>query len=123
MERLNQEAEADTGENVPNKIAAESVEEFYGTWTETKFSFLGEEYDASEFGEGIVIGENTFYVTENGEKAGDYQYSENVEMFIRDGVLKTKSEEGHWTTFVLTGDGEIVMSGSSLLFYYVRAGE
>ena len=121
LARLNQEAEADTGENIPNKKAAESVEEFYGAWNETRFTYLGEEYDASEFGEGLFFGENTYYVTENGEKAEDYPYSETVEMFIRDGVLKTKSEEGHWSTFVMTEDGELVMSGGSLLTYFVRA--
>ena len=120
IERLNREEEADTGDGVPNKKAAESVEEFYGKWTETKFVLNGEDYDASEYEEGLFIGENTFYGTENGEKAEYYPYSEKAEMFIRDGVLKVKSEEGHWSTMVLTENGEIVMSGSSLLFYYVR---
>ena len=38
LERLNKEAEAETGDSVPGKKAAKSVEEFYGQWKESKFT-------------------------------------------------------------------------------------
>jgi hypothetical protein len=34
-------------------------------------------------------------------------------------VLKINSD-GHWTTYVMTNSGEIVLSGSSLLCYFSR---
>ena len=120
LERLNREAEAQTGENVPGKKNAESVEEFYGQWKQTKFVLLGEDYDVSEYNEGALIGENTYYITVNGEKSPDYIYPETAELTIRDGVLKINSD-GHWTTYVLTEDGSIVLCGSSMLTYLVRA--
>ncbi len=120
IERLNREAEADTGENVPDRKPAESVEEFYGHWTETKFVFNNEDIDVSDSGEGAFIGENTYYITYNGEKSPDYLYPETAELTIRDGVLKINSD-GHWTTYVMTQSGEIVLSGSSLLSYFSRA--
>ena len=119
IERLNREAEADTGENVPDRKQAESVEEFYGHWKETKYVFNNEEIDAGDFGEGAYIAENTYYITMNGEKSPDYLYPETAELTIRDGVLKINSD-GHWTTYVMTNSGEIVLSGSSLLCYFSR---
>ena len=119
MARLNKEAEEDTGENVPDKKAAESVEEFYGQWKETKFVLNNEEYDMSDVGEGAYIAENTYYITQNGEKSPDYTYPETAELTIRDGVLKINSD-GRWTTYVMTNSGEIVMSGSTLLCYFSR---
>ncbi len=119
IERLNREAEADTGENVPDRKQAESVEEFYGQWKETKYVFNNEEIDAGDFGEGAYIAENTYYITMNGEKSPDYFYPETAELTIRDGVLKINSD-GHWTTYVMTNSGEIVLSGSSLLCYFSR---
>ena len=119
IEKLNREAEADTGENVPDRKQAESVEEFYGHWKETKYVFNNEEIDAGDFGEGAYIAENTYYITMNGEKSPDYFYPETAELTIRDGVLKINSD-GHWTTYVMTNSGEIVMSGSSLLCYFSR---
>ena len=119
IEKLNREAEADTGENVPDRKPAESVEEFYGHWTETKFVFNNEDIDVSDSGEGAFIGENTYYITMNGEKSPDYLSPETAELTIRDGVLKINSD-GHWTTYVMTNSGEIVMSGSSLLCYFSR---
>ena len=122
IERLNREAEADTGENVPDRKPAESVEEFYGHWTETKFVFNNEDIDVSDSGEGAFIGENTYYITMNGEKSPDYLYPETAELTIRDGVLKINSD-GHWTTYVMTNSGEIVLSGSSLLCYFSRVAQ
>lgn len=122
IERLNREAEADTGENVPDRKPAESVEEFYGHWTETKFVFNNEDIDVSDSGEGAFIGENTYYITYNGEKSPDYLYPETAELTIRDGVLKINSD-GHWTTYVMTQSGEIVLSGSSLLSYFSRVAQ
>lgn len=119
MERLNRDAEADTGENVPDKKLVESVEEFYGHWKETKFVFNNEEYDMSDGEEGAFFSENTYYITQNGEKSPDYVYSETAELTIRDGVLKINSD-GHWTTYVMTNSGEIVLSGGSLLCYFRR---
>ena len=119
IEKLNREAEADTGENVPDRKQAESVEEFYGHWKETKYVFNNEEIDAGDFGEGAYIAENTYYITMNGEKSPDYFYPETAELTIRDGVLKINSD-GHWTTYVMTNSGEIVLSGSSLLCYFSR---
>ena len=119
MARLNKEAEEDTGENVPDKKAAESVEEFYGQWKETKFVLNNEEYDMSDVGEGAYIAENTYYITTDGVKSPDYTYPETAELTIRDGVLKINSD-GHWTTYVMTNSGEIVLSGSSLLCYFSR---
>ncbi|MER2056658.1 MAG: hypothetical protein ABTB30_15345 [Clostridia bacterium] len=119
MARLNKEAEEDTGENVPDKKAAESVEEFYGQWKETKFVLNNEEYDMSDVGEGAYIAENTYYITADGVKSPDYTYPETAELTIRDGVLKINSD-GHWTTYVMTNSGEIVLSGSSLLCYFSR---
>ena len=55
MARLNREAEADTGENVPDKKPAESVEEFYGHWKETKFVFNNEDFDMTDVGEGAFF--------------------------------------------------------------------
>ena len=46
-------------------------------------------------------------------------YPETAELTIRDGVLKINSD-GHWTTYVMTNSGEIVLSGSSLLCYFSR---
>lgn len=119
IEKMNREAEADTGENVPDRKQAESVEEFYGHWKETKYVFNNEEIDAGDFGEGAYIAENTYYITMNGEKSPDYFYPETAELTIRDGVLKINSD-GHWTTYVMTNSGEIVLSGSSLLCYFSR---
>jgi len=119
MARLNREAEADTGDNVPDKKPAESVEEFYGYWKETKFVFNNEDYDMSDVDEGAFFAENTYYITQGGEKSPDYAYPETAELTIRDGVLKINSD-GHWTTYVMTNSGEIVMSGSSLLCYFSR---
>lgn len=120
IEKLNREAEADKGEFVPDMKQAESVEEFYGHWTETKIVFDNNEYDMSDAGEGAFFAENTYYITQNGEKSPDYPYPETAELTIRDGVLKICSD-GHWTTYVMTTGGEIVLSGSSLLCYFKRA--
>ena len=120
LERMNREAEAETGDSVPGKKNAESVEEFYGQWKDSKFTLLGEEYDMSDSDEGVFIGENTYYVTVGGEKSPDYQYPETAELTIRDGILKINSD-GHWTNFVMTENGEIVQPGESLSIYLVRA--
>ena len=120
LERLNKEAEAETGDSVPGKKAAKSVEEFYGQWKESKFTLLGEEYDMSEYGEGAFIGENTYYVTLNGEKSPDYLYPETAELSIGNGILKVNSD-GHWTNFVLTEDGSMVQPSGTIQIYFVRA--
>ena len=120
MDRLNKEAEADKGEFVPDMKPAESVEQFYGHWVQTKIVIDNTDYDMSDVGEGAFFAENTYYITENGEKSPDYPYSETAELFIRDGVLKINTD-GHWTTYVMTNSGEIVLSGSSLLCYFKRA--
>ena len=120
LERLNKEAKAETGDSVPGKKAAKSVEEFYGQWKESKFTLLGEEYDMSEYGEGAFIGENTYYVTLNGEKSPDYLYPETAELSIGNGILKVNSD-GHWTNFVLTEDGSMVQPSGTIQIYYVRA--
>jgi len=120
LERLNKEAEAETGDSVPNKKNAQSVEEFYGQWKESKFILFGEAYDMSEYDEGVFIGENTFYVTQEGKKSPDYLYPETAELTLSNGILKVNSD-GHWSNFVLTEDGEIAEPSGSLLIYYVRA--
>lgn len=120
MDKLNKEAEADKGEFVPDMKPAESVEQFYGHWVQTKIVIDNTDYDMSDVGEGAFFAENTYYITENGEKSPDYPYSETAELFIRDGVLKINTD-GHWTTYVMTNSGEIVLSGSSLLCYFKRA--
>ena len=120
IERLNKEAEAETGDSVPGKKAARSVEEFYGLWKETKFTLLGEDYDMSEYGEGAFIGENTYYVTLDGQKSPDYLFPETAELSIANGILKVNSD-GHWSNFVLTEDGSMVQTSGSILIYYVRA--
>ena len=119
LERLNREAEADTGDSVPDKKPVESVEEFYGHWTETKIDFDGTEIDMSDEGEGAYFAENTYYITQNGEKSPDYLHPETAELTIRDGVLKVNSD-GNWTTYVMTNSGDIVMTGSSFLVYFSR---
>ena len=119
LERLNKEAEAETGENVANRKDAESVEEFYGQWRESRFTLYGEDYDMGEYNEGVFIGENTYYVTIDGEKSEDYRYPETAELTIRDGILKINSD-GHWSSFVLTQDGEMVEPTSSMVIYFVR---
>ena len=123
IDKLNKESEAATGENVPNRKAAESIDEFYGSWTETKYIFNGEDYDMSDYGEGVFIAENTYYITVNGEKDPDYFYPETAELSLRDGVLKVKRGEDNWTTYALTEDGELVMVCSSFLAYFIPAGE
>ena len=120
LDRLNREAEAATGEDVPNRKDAESVEEFYGQWKESRFIYDNKEYDLSEYGEGAFIGENTYYITQDGQKSPDYYHPETAELTIHDGVLKINSDV-NWTTYALTQDGEIVMCGSSILYYFVRA--
>lgn len=120
LERLNKEAEAETGDSVPNKKNAQSVEEFYGQWKESKFILLGEAYDMSEYDEGAFIGENTYYVTLEGKKSPDYPYPETAELTLSNGILKINSD-GHWSNFVLTEDGEMVEPSGSMLIYFVRA--
>ena len=120
LERLNKEAEAETGDSVPNKKNAQSVEDFYGLWKESKFVLLGEDYDMSEYGEGVFIGENTYYVTLEGKKSPDYLFPEAAELTLSNGILKINSD-GHWSNFVLTEDGSIVEPSGGMLFYYVRA--
>ena len=73
----------------------------------------------SEYNEGVFIGENTYYVTQDGQKSPDYQFPETAELTIVNGILKINSD-GHWTTYVMTNSGEIVLSGSSLLCYFSR---
>ncbi len=120
LERLNKEAEAETGDSVPNKKNAQSVEDFYGQWKESKFVLLGEDYDMSEYGEGAFIGENTYYVTVDGQKSPDYLYPETAELTLSNGILKVNSD-GHWSNFVLTENGEMVEPSGSMLIYFVRA--
>ena len=120
LDRLNKEAEAETGDSVPNKKDAQSVEDFYGLWKESKFVLLGEDYDMSEYGEGVFIGENTYYVTLEGKKSPDYLFPEAAELTLSNGILKINSD-GHWSNFVLTEDGSIVEPSGGMLFYYVRA--
>ena len=121
IERLNRESEAATGFDVPNRKPAESVEEFYGDWIESKFSLNGEDYDMSEYNEGVHIAENTYYITLDGAKSADYQHPETAELTLREGTLKVHTTDDDWSTFVLTEAGELVQVGSSLLFYYVPA--
>ena len=120
LKRLNEEAEAETGDSVPGKKEAKSVEEFYGLWKDSKFTLLGEEYDMSDYNEGVFIGENTYYVTEDGKKSPDYQYPETAELTIVNGILKINSD-GHWSNFVLTEDGTLVEPSGTLTIYLVRA--
>ena len=120
LDRLNKEAEAETGDSVPNKKDAQSVEDFYGQWKESKFVLLGEDYDMSEYDEGVFIGENTYYVTLEGKKSPDYLFPEAAELTLSNGILKINSD-GHWSNFVLTEDGSIVEPSGGMLFYYVRA--
>ena len=120
LDRLNKEAEAETGDSVPNKKNAQSVEDFYGLWKESKFVLLGEDYDMSEYDEGVFIGENTYYVTLEGKKSPDYLFPEAAELTLSNGILKINSD-GHWSNFVLTEDGSIVEPSGGMLFYYVRA--
>lgn len=120
LERLNKEAEAETGDSVPNKKNAQSVNDFYGQWKESKFVLLGEDYDMSEYGEGVFIGENTYYVTLEGKKSPDYLFPETAELTLSNGILKVNSD-GHWSNFVLTEDGSMVQPSGSMLIYYVRA--
>jgi hypothetical protein len=120
MKRLNEEAKAETGDGVPGKKEAKSVEEFYGQWKDSKFTLLGEDYDMSEYNEGVFIGENTYYVTLNGEKSPDYLYPETAELSIGNGILKVNSD-GHWTNFVLTEDGSMVQPSGTIQIYFVRA--
>ena len=120
LDRLNKEAEAETGDSVPDKKNAQSVEDFYGLWKESKFVLLGEDYDMSEYDEGVFIGENTYYVTLEGKKSPDYLFPEAAELTLSNGILKINSD-GHWSNFVLTEDGEIAEPSGSLLIYYVRA--
>ena len=120
LERLNKEAEAETGDSVPNKKNAQSVEDFYGQWKESKFVLLGEDYDMSEYGEGAFIGENTYYVTVDGQKSPDYLYPETAELTLSNGILKVNSD-GHWSNFVMTENGEMVEPSGSMLIYFVRA--
>lgn len=122
IERLNREDEAETGDGVPGKIKAESIEEFYGQWQETRFIFMGTEYDASEYNEGVYIGENTYYITEDGVKSEDYRFPETAELTLRDGILKVCAE-GNWSTFVLTENGELALPSSSMTVYYKRVEE
>ena len=120
IQRLNEEAKAETGDSVPGKKEAKSVEEFYGHWKESKFTLLGEDYDMSEYNEGVFIGENTYYVTQDGQKSPDFLYPETAEMTIVNGILKINSD-GHWSNFVLTEDGSIVEPSSTMMFWFVRA--
>ena len=120
LDRLNKEAEAETGDSVPDKKNAQSVEDFYGLWKESKFVLLGEDYDMSEYDEGVFIGENTYYVTLEGKKSPDYLFPEAAELTLSNGILKINSD-GHWSNFVLTEDGSIVQPSGTMLFYYVRA--
>ena len=119
LDEMNRQAEAATGEGVPNWKPAESVEEFYGDWMETKYIYDGQEYDMSEYNEGVYIAENTYYTTVDGKKSEDYLYPETAELSITDGVLKVNSD-GYWTALALTEDGELVLIGSSMLFYFAR---
>ena len=120
MKRLNEEAKAETGDGVPGKKEAKSVEEFYGQWKDSKFTLLGEDYDMSEYNEGVFIGENTYYVTQDGQKSPDYLYPETAELTIVNGILKINSD-GHWSNYVLTEDGSIVNPSGTMMIYLVRA--
>ena len=122
FEKLNREAEAETGASIPNKKEATSVDQFYGNWKQTKFVIAGIEYDMSDSGEGAYFGENTYYTTSNGDKSEDYFYPETAELFIRDGVLKINCN-GNWTTYVMTEDGQIVIPGGGLEIYFAREEE
>jgi len=119
FERLNREAEAETGAGIPNKKAATSVDQFYGNWKQVKIIVAGMEIDMSDSGEGAYFGENTYYTTSNGEKSEDYLYPETAELFIRDGVLKINCN-GNWTTYVMTEDGQLVIPGTDLEIYFER---
>ena len=119
LKQLNEEAEAETGDGVPGKKEAKSVEEFYGHWKASRFTLLGEDHDMSEYNEGVFIGENTYYVTQDGQKSPDYQFPETAELTIVNGILKINSD-GHWSSFVLTQDGEMVEPTSSMVIYFVR---
>ena len=120
LEELNREAEAETGDGVPGKKNAESMEEFYGLWRQSKYILFGEETEINEYDEGVFIGENTYYITRDGERDTDYPVPETVDMTLRNGILKINYDR-NWVNFVLTEDGEMVQPGSTLLLYYVRA--
>ena len=122
IEKLNREAEAETGAGVANKKEATSADQFYGHWKQVKFVIDGMEFDMSDTGEGAYFGENTYYTTSNGEKSEDYLYPETAEVFVRDGVLKVNCN-GNWTTYVMTEDGQIVIPGSGLDIYFARVEE
>ena len=122
IEKLNQQAMSETGEGVANKKETENIEDFYGDWLCSKFTFLGETYDMSDSGSGIFIGENTFYATENGGKAEDYMHPETAEMSLENGVMRVLLGR-IWNAYVLTEDGELVQPGDGMTTYYVRSGK
>ena len=120
-DEMNGQALAENGEGVANRKAAESAEEFYGTWTCVRFTVGGEEYDMSEDGWEMVLGENTFYYIEDGEISADNgKLPEVKEMRLENGVLKVLINS-LWSVFVLTEDGGLADVGSTMVVYYVRA--
>lgn len=119
---LNEQAEAEFGDDIPGKRNDAAIEEFYGYWVYSKFVFDGTDYDVSGDDAGVFIGENTYYSTQNGEKSPDYMHPETAEMKFEKGALKILIGD-IWDVFVLTEAGELVQAGGSLQTYYVPAGE
>ena len=74
----------------------------------------------SEYNEGVFIGENTYYVTQDGQKSPDYQFPETAELTIVNGILKINSD-GHWSNFVLTEDGSLIEPSGTLMICFIRA--
>ena len=121
IEKMNQEALAETGDSVPGKKEAGSMEEFYGNWTYSKYVFGDQEFDMSDSGGGIFIGDNTYYITTDGEMdTDDGVPPEVLEMKLDNGVLKILINR-LWGVFVLTENNELVMVSGGSLSYYVRA--
>ena len=120
FEEQNQRALAETGDSVPNKKVAESIEEFYGDWNYSKIVAGGEEFDLSDSGIGMFFGENTFYYTMDGEMSTDDGTPPEVqEMKLDNGLLKYLIGNV-WTVCVLTQDGELVELGNDSMSYYIR---
>ena len=123
LEAHNQEVLADTGDSVPNRKIAESLDEFYGSWTYTKFVTPESELEMNDSGIGLVFGENTFYYTIDGELSSDTGLPPEVtEMKLDSGLLKLLINE-LWTEYALTQDGQLVEITGESMSYYVRAAE
>ena len=122
-EERNQFVLADTGESLSTKKDAESLEEFYGNWIYDRIVSPENEYDLSDCGIGIVLGENTFYYTMDGELASDSGLPPEVqEMKLDYGMLKIKISD-QWYEYALTQDNELVELHEDSLSYYTPAAQ